>query len=75
MGLIQKLVLALIPRQATEIEQESKSWVLTCPHCGHVHSVWELGGVRYKAHSVGKRTGVRCAQCRRFSMMPMERKE
>lgn len=31
------------------MEAESKSWKVQCPNCSHERSIWELGGIRYKA--------------------------
>jgi uncharacterized C2H2 Zn-finger protein len=76
MTLIQKFVLNVLPKRwSAAIQAESESWLLRCPACGHVQSVWQLGGVRFKAASVGKRVGVICLQCHTFQMMPMERKQ
>lgn len=71
MTFTQKLILSLFPKRAAEIEADSKRWVLTCPNCGRVQSVWEIGGVRYQAISKGKWTGIRCLNCRKWRMMPM----
>lgn len=49
MSLVQKLVSNLLPRPwAAAIEAESRAWMMRCP-CGHETSVWEAGGVRFKA--------------------------
>ncbi|NUM43241.1 MAG: hypothetical protein HUU38_00930 [Anaerolineales bacterium] len=72
MSLIQNLIRSLLPAKlAADMEADSKRWVLTCPNCNHVQSVWEIGGVRYKAFSKGKRTGIRCLNCKQWHMMPM----
>ncbi|GAB4578683.1 MAG: hypothetical protein Fur0022_14190 [Anaerolineales bacterium] len=72
MTLIQKIILSIFPKSwAADIEADSRRWVLTCPKCGHVQSVWEIGGVRFKAVSKGKWTGIRCLNCKKWSMMPM----
>jgi hypothetical protein len=31
------------------METESRSWVVKCAACSHERSIWEMGGVRYKA--------------------------
>jgi ribosomal protein S27AE len=50
MGLVQKFVTRCLPKQlAAAIEDESRRWIMTCSKCGHETSVWEAGGVRYKA--------------------------
>ncbi|MBX3014941.1 MAG: hypothetical protein KF832_25695 [Caldilineaceae bacterium] len=59
---LQKMIIALLPqRWAAAIEAESRTWVMQCP-CGHITSVWEMGGIRYKAAGNPWRIG-RCAQC------------
>ena len=47
---------------AAAAEAESKAWLVTCLECGFSRSVWELGGVRYKAAGEARRT-LRCPQC------------
>ena len=31
------------------MEAESRAWRAKCPNCGFIRSIWELGGIRYKA--------------------------
>jgi hypothetical protein len=70
-SLIQRLVLRLPKRWSDAIQADSERWLLTCPVCGTVRSVWDIGGVRYKAYSRGKVTGVWCTTCKAFRLMPM----
>jgi hypothetical protein len=50
MSFYQKLLMAIVPRRwADEMEAESRSWMLRCKACGLERSVWEIGGVRWKA--------------------------
>ncbi len=59
----QRWVLRVMPRsRRADIERESRAWTMTCP-AGHVTSIWEMGGVRYRARSVGKLNHGRCATC------------
>lgn len=30
------------------MEAESRSWIVRC-ECGHARSIWDLGGIRWKA--------------------------
>lgn len=70
MTFMQKLVIALLPRRWSEaIRAESQSWLLRCAACGASRSVWEAGGIRFKAASAGKRSMVWCAQCRQLRWM------
>lgn len=43
------------------IQSESSAWILTCP-CGQKRSVWEIGGVRWKASGTAKRL-LPCSGC------------
>ena len=52
------------PEGAAAAEAESKAWRVTCPHCGFSRSVWEMGGVRYKASGT-PRWAMRCPNCGR----------
>jgi len=46
----QKLLMAIVPRRwADEMEAESRAWMCRCNDCGLERSVWEMGGVRWKA--------------------------
>jgi predicted RNA-binding Zn-ribbon protein involved in translation (DUF1610 family) len=62
-SLVQRLVTRLMPGRAAEIERESRQWDVACPRCGDTRSVWDLGGIRYKAASKGKRIGTTCPEC------------
>ena len=63
MAFFQKLFAALLPKDTMDaLEADSRDWMVQCP-CGHAISIWELGGIRYKAKSKGKRTLIRCQQC------------
>ena len=75
MSFAQRLVTRLMPHRAEEIERESREWIVTCPNCGDERSYWELGGVRYKASSKGKRLGTKCPACGRRGMAKVERRE
>ena len=49
MGLMRKLILAVVSKKtAAAMEAESRRWVMKCP-CGYETSIWEMGGIRYKA--------------------------
>lgn len=49
-----------------KMKEDSKRYRFTCS-CGMESSIWDIGGIRYKA--VGKpTTGVKCPLCRKFAM-------
>jgi formylmethanofuran dehydrogenase subunit E len=64
MSFIQKLFTAVMPKGLMEkMKLDSQDWMMRCP-CGHETSVWDLGGIRYKAaSSAGKRTMIKCRKC------------
>jgi predicted RNA-binding Zn-ribbon protein involved in translation (DUF1610 family) len=41
----------------------SKAWLLICPNCGFSRSVWETGGIRYKATGGITRKLLHCPNC------------
>jgi DNA-directed RNA polymerase subunit RPC12/RpoP len=52
-----------IQRLATAaMEAESRAWMVRCPHCGFERSVWDMGGIRYKAAGTS-RNYMRCPSC------------
>ena len=53
---LRDLILKLAPRgMALRMEAESREWVMQCPNCGAERSIWELGGLRYKAKGQPRR--------------------
>lgn len=64
MGLIQRVMCAILPKQSRDaMEADSRQWKIRCLTCGAERSVWEAGGVRWGAASRGKRTLIRCPKC------------
>ena len=73
MGLIQKLLLAVLPASAAKaMEAESREWICTCP-CGHARSIWDLGGVRWGAAGNPRRL-LRCPKCGDFTLHVISKK-
>jgi hypothetical protein len=62
MTLIQKVVTALMPKTwADDMRRESLGWMQRCT-CGHEISVWDAGGIRWKAKGSPKRL-LACPGC------------
>ena len=62
MSFIQKLLIGVLPEaSAKSMEAESREWMCTCP-CGHTRSVWDLGGIRWKAAGNPRRR-LKCPNC------------
>lgn len=68
MSWLQELFGRLSPGEA-----ESREWMIRCPRCDAERSMWEAGGVRYKAAG-RKRTLARCRACGRLVWAIIERK-
>lgn len=52
-----------LQRRATAaMEAESRAWMVQCPHCGAERSVWDSGGIRYRAAGTS-RLYRRCFAC------------
>jgi hypothetical protein len=63
MGIVQRIVTSLAPRAwAQSIQAESEAWMVRCPACGFEQSVWERGGLRWKA-SGSPRWRLACPRC------------
>ncbi|WDQ15241.1 phage terminase large subunit family protein [Rhodopirellula sp. P2] len=45
------------------VRDSSKKWMIRCPHCHREQSVWDVGGIRCGAASVGKRIQAHCEHC------------
>ncbi len=59
---IQRFFLAILPRTwAESMVADSRAWKAHCP-CGHARSIWDLGGIRWKATGNPKRM-IDCPGC------------
>ena len=71
----RKRLLAILPdKWAESIEAESRTWMMRCPNCEHEVSVWEAGGVRWKAAGRSKRL-LRCQACDQVGMHLVYRRD
>ena len=62
MPFMQSLFTRLLPRKwAEDMRTESLEWMMQCP-CGDEISVWDSGGIRYKAAGNPKRLRA-CPKC------------
>jgi hypothetical protein len=48
------------------MEAESRAWLACCEACGHERSIWELGGIRWKAAGTPSRL-LHCPACSRVA--------
>jgi hypothetical protein len=62
MSWIQRLFLRVLPSAwARDMQAASRSWKIRCP-CGQEQSVWDVGGIRWKALGNPRRM-LRCPRC------------
>jgi hypothetical protein len=70
---IQKVITAIVPRSwAQAMEVESRAWQARCEACGLEGSVWELGGIRWKAAGNPRRR-LPCPECKHATWHRIER--
>lgn len=66
--MLRKLINMISPELASRMEAESRKWMMQCPKCGHEVSVWDSGGIRYRASGTVWRLG-RCSKCSKLRML------
>jgi phage FluMu protein Com len=62
------------PKMRAEAEADSHKWMATCPRCQSVNSIWDIGGIRYKAVGGRPITLVRCPNCGKISPHRFEKR-
>ena len=70
--MLRRLIQFLSPGLMQRIEAESRAWMMHCPTCGYEISVWEHGGMRYRALGTVYRLG-RCRNCFKIGMQRVYR--
>jgi hypothetical protein len=73
---MRDLLIRFYPRSwAAAMEAESRAWMVRCRTCGAERSVWDPGGVRWKAKQNGKMWMFRrCATCDRWRWHDVNRR-
>ena len=60
---MRDFILRVVPRSwAESMEAESRQWMLKCQNCGFEQSIWDVGGLRWKASGT-KVVTQRCPNC------------
>ena len=74
MSLLQEFFVSILPRRwAKSMEADSRSWMMQC-RCGFARSIWELGGIRWKAESKPLTFSfMKCPQCGKRSWHKLTR--
>lgn len=72
MSITQTVAKKILPKSwAKSMETESRRWMLHCPNCDAEQSIWDLGGIRWKARSIGKAIYKTCPICYQRGWMKM----
>lgn len=72
MSFLRKLVFFFVSREtAMKMEAESRRWLAVCPNCQRATSIWDLGGLRYKAAGT-KMTRLTCSGCKQSGWHTVE---
>jgi len=75
MSLVQRLMMKILPaRWAEDMRADSERWKIRCPSCGHERSIWEIGGIRWRAAGQPRRLW-RCRECGKVAWHIIYRKE
>ena len=60
---VQRLFMRFVPKSwAESMEAESRQWMMKCPNCGFEQSIWDMGGIRWKAYG-NSRNLIKCPNC------------
>ncbi len=59
------------PELFLAMERDSRLWKAECPHCRARTSLWEMGGVRYKAAGEPRKR-MRCPKCGQSGWMRIQ---
>lgn len=71
----QKLFTSVLPASwAKSMEAESRQWMMRCNKCNFEQSVWDLGGIRWKAAGNPSRK-MTCQNCKEFSLHTTYKKQ
>jgi hypothetical protein len=64
--ILRPFILACVPRSWAEaMERESRQWICRCP-CGAGISIWDVGGLRWKARGSPRRL-MHCPACAKWT--------
>jgi ribosomal protein S27AE len=77
MQMIRTLVARVKARYAAlraGMEAESRTWMIQCPRCGYERSVWDSGGIMYKAYGTSWKFR-KCPRCGKSSWHKVYRRK
>ena len=75
MSKVQNFFKAILPGSwAKSMEAESRRWIVRCNDCGFEKSVWDMGGVRWKAAG-NPSNKIFCRNCKKVTWHTTYKKE
>lgn len=70
----QKFIKMFVSEAAfAAMETESRTWKVKCENCNHERSIWDMGGIRYKAAG-NKKLFRHCHNCGQRSWQTVYKK-
>lgn len=73
MAILRNCILALMPRSwRASAEAATREWRVICPNCGSTNTLWDLGGLRWKATG-SKVWPRRCGACGKIGVHTLTR--
>lgn len=74
LSFIQRVIRFLSGNWAGDMEAESRKWIAACRECGAEKSIWDHGGIRWKA-SGSKSSRLKCERCGRITWQQITYRE
>lgn len=71
LNFVQRLVRSLPGNWGSDMEAESRKWMAICSECKSEKSIWEHGGIRWKAAGNPSRR-LKCDSCGRITWHSLE---
>jgi hypothetical protein len=74
LSFIQRLIQSLPGNWGSDMEAESRKWMAGCRECGSEKSIWDHGGIRWKAAG-SKSSRLVCDTCGRITWQQITYRE
>jgi hypothetical protein len=73
--MIQQLMKKILPKKwAEDMEADSRRWMIQCSSCNFEQSIWDIGGVKWKAYGTSY-TAKRCKNCGKIARHKVYKKQ
>ena len=71
LSFVQRLVRSLPGNWGSDMEAESRKWMALCRECNTAKSIWDHGGIRWKAGG-NPSTRLKCTSCGKITWHSIE---